>query len=224
MLLMLVAATGWPIGFAVQIRLWQLTYVFKPSPDELYADREDRFGRRPWRYAQIGLYWDYRFDRLLPLPRSIYKMLLGYAAAFVDHEDRSDYLFPVIRKNGNIAHDRHLTVRDAHKVLWQMRNRAASGFHHDWNTIRQAAVARLLTENVSIQDIMARTGYRDPKSVKDIARMYGLAARSDPSFTPPRYVGVDFPHSILGKNVFWYPPELYEYEGLWPEAYQSGNR
>lgn len=226
LLLTLVAATGLPIGFAVQIRLWQLTYFFEPSPDdrERYPDRLDRVGERPWPYSRIGLYWDYRFDRLLLIPRSIYKVLRGYAAAFADHEDRSDYLFPVIRKNGNVAHDRHLTVRDAHKVLRQMRDRAACGFHHDWNTIRQAAVARLLIESVSIQEIMARTGYRDPKSIRDIARMYGLTARSDPSFTPPRYVGVDFPDSFTGTNFWWYPSDLYEYEGLWPTAYQPRGR
>ena len=82
LLLMLVAATGLPIGFAVQIRQWQLTYFFEPSPDdrERYPDRLDRVGERPWPYSRIGLYWDYRFDRLLPIPRSIYKMLRGYAA------------------------------------------------------------------------------------------------------------------------------------------------
>lgn len=151
-------------------------------------------------------------------------MFHGYAGAFTDHEDRSDYLFPVIRKNGHISHDRHLTVRDAHKILRQMSDRAACGFHHDWNTIRRAAVARLLTENLSIQDIMVRTGYRDPKSVRDIAKMYGLTARGDPSFTPPRYVGVDFPASFTGTNFRWYPFELYDYEGLWPAAYQPRGR
>lgn len=108
--------------------------------------------------------------------------------------------------------------------LRQMRDRAACGFHHDWNTIRQAAIARLLIENQSVQDIMARTGYRDPKSVRDIARMYGLTARSDPSFTPPRYVGLDFPSSFTGTNFWWYPFEHYDYEGLWPPAYPPGNR
>lgn len=150
-------------------------------------------------------------------------MLRGYGAVFADHEDRSDYLFPVIRKNGAIAHGKHLTVGDTHKILRQMRNIAACGFHHDWNTIRQTAVARLLTEKVSIQDIMARTGYQTPRSVRDIARMYGLTARSDPSFTPSCYVGVDFPDSFLGENVYWYPSDLYEYEGLWPRANTSGD-
>ena len=211
LLLMLIAATGWSISFTVQIRMWQLTYIFEPSRGERYPDRIDGVGERPWPYAQIGLYWDESFDRLLPIPRSIYKMLRGYAASFADHDDRSDYLFPVIRKNSNVVHHKHLTVRDAHKVLRQMRDRAVCGFHHDWNTIRQAAVARLLIENVSIQDVMARTGYRDLKSVRDIARIYGLATRSDPSLTRTRYVGVDFPRSPLGKNVDWYPPDLYEY-------------
>lgn len=223
---MLVATTGWSIGFAVQIRLCHLTYVFKPSPDdpERYPDRLDRVGERPWRYARISVYWDDAFDRLLPVPRSIHKMLRGYADIFADHEDRSDYLFPAIRKNGNIAHGTHLTVRDAHKILRRMRDGATCGFHHDWNTIRQAAVARLLTEGASIQDILARTGYRTPRSVRDIAKMYGLTARSDPSFTPPRYVGVDFPASFTGTNFRWYPFELYDYEGLWPAAYQPRGR
>lgn len=223
LLLMLVAATGLPIGFAVQARLWQLTYFFRPSRDERYPGRVDRVGERPWPYAQIGLYWDHSFDRLFPVPPSIYKMLRGYVAMFADHEERSDYLFPVIRKNGNIAQDRHLTVRDAHKVLRRMRDAAACDFRHDWNTIRQAAVARLLIEKESIQDIMARTGYRDPKSLRDIARKYGMTARSDPSFTPPRYVGVDFPESFLGGNVYWYPPDIYEYEGFWPGTNTPGD-
>ncbi|MFV0409430.1 MAG: hypothetical protein ACK5LJ_06950 [Paracoccus sp. (in: a-proteobacteria)] len=226
LLLKLIAATGWSIGFVVQIRLWQLTYFFEPLPDdhEVYPDRLGMAGKRPWRYARIGIYWDYSFDRLLPVPRSIYKILRGYAGSFTDHEERSDYLFPVIRKNGNVAHDRHLTVRDAHKILRQMKDRAACGFHHDWNTIRQAAVARLLIKNLSIQDIMVRTGYRDPRSVRDIAKMYGLTARSDPSFTPPSYVGVDFAASFTGTNFRWYPFELYDYEGLWPAAYQPRGR
>ena len=214
LLLMLVATTGLPIGFAVQIRLWQLTYFFKLLRDERYPGRVDRFGDRPWPNALIGLYRDSSFDQLLPVPPSIYKMLRGYAATFADHEDRSDYLFPAIRRNGSVAHTRHLTVRDAHKVLRQMRDAAACDYHHDWNTIRQAAVARLLTEDVSIQAIMARTGYRDPKSVRDIASLYGLSAHSDSSFTPPRYIGVDFRNSFLGENAYWYPADLYEYEGL----------
>lgn len=89
LLLMLVAATGVPIGFAVRIRLWQLTYFFKPSPDERYPGRVDRFGDRPWPNALIGLYRDSSFDRLLPVPPSIYKMLRGYAAMFADHKERS---------------------------------------------------------------------------------------------------------------------------------------
>lgn len=60
---------------------------------------------------------------------------------------------------------------------------------------------------------MARTGYRDPKSVRDTASLYGVTIQSDPSFTPPRYIGVDFPNSFLRENIYWYSPDLYEYEG-----------
>lgn len=193
-LLLLALGTGLPIGRLVSLRLWQLTYFFEfrlGCDHEKYPKRSGRVGRRPAPYTQIGVYSDDSFERLLPIPRSIYKVLRGYVTAFREHEDRSHYLFPVIRKNSSIVHGRHLTVRDAHKLLRRMIDASACGRHYDWHTIRQIAVAKYLHKNLSIQEIMARTGYRDPKSVRDIAKLYGMVARSDPSFAPPRYVGLD---------------------------------
>lgn len=215
LLLMLAATSGLPINFVVEIELWQLTYFYELSPNTRrgYPKRQDDVGDMPISYTPLGLYWDANYDRLIPISRSIYKMLRGYAAAFSDHEERSDYLFPVIRKNGNIDHSKHLTVRDAHKILKGAQEATNCGFHHNWHTIRHAAVARLLMQKASIQNILARTDYQDPKSIKDIARSYGLIAKSNPSFTPPRYVGLDFSDSLFRKNVDWYLPELYEYEG-----------
>ncbi|MDX8347401.1 hypothetical protein SLH49_05315 [Cognatiyoonia sp. IB215446] len=171
-----------------------------------------KVGSKPLPYTSIGLYWDESYQRLTPIPRSIYRMLRGYISSFEELEDRSSFVFPVIRKNGRVEYDRALTVKDAHKILREMQIRANPGTHFDWNKIRQLAVAGMLGRKLPVQQIQHLTRFKDPKSIKNIAKTYGYRFESTPTFEPRRFVGLDFPDGILKENTYCYPQELYEYD------------
>mgnify|MGYP000386217763 CR=1 FL=1 len=213
LLLRLASATGLPIASIVQLRFWQLTYFFELEANDLrrYPRRVDNVASRPKPYTSIGLYWDDSFQRLIPIPRSVYKILRGYVGAFEELDERSSFVFPVIRKNGRIEYGRALTVKDAHKILREMQTKANAVTHFDWNKIRQIAVAGMLAKRMSIQEIQHVTRFKDPKSIKGIAEMFGYDFESKPLFEPRRFVGLDFPEGVLKENLFWYPQELYEY-------------
>ncbi len=213
LLLRLASTTGLPIGSIVQLRLWQLTYFFELEHGDLhrYPQRAGNIGARPRPYTSIGLYLDDSFQQLIPIPRSVYKVLRGYVGAFEELDERSSFVFPVIRKNGRIEHNRALTVKDAHKILQGMQTGATIVTHFDWNKIRQMAVAGMLEKKISIQKIQHVTRFKDLKSIKDTAKMYGRDFESIPSFAPKRFVGLDFPKGVLKENMYWYPQELYEY-------------
>lgn len=213
LLLRLASTTGLPIGSIVQLRLWQLTYFFELEANDLrrYPRRVDNVGTRPRPYTSIGLYVDDSFQRLIPIPRSVYKILRGYVGAFEGLDERSSFVFPVIRKNGRTEHGRALTVKDAHKILLEIQTKANAVTHFDWNKIRQIAVAGMLAKRMSIQEIQHVTRFKDPKSIKSIADMFGYGFESFPSFEPGRFVGLDFPKGVLKENIYWYPQELYEY-------------
>ncbi|MFO1138403.1 MAG: hypothetical protein U1E41_04955 [Paracoccus sp. (in: a-proteobacteria)] len=105
-----------------------------------------------------------------------------------------------------------------------MRDRAACGFHHDWNTIRQAAIARLLIE----KSVGAGHHGKSRLSGAEIRQGYRQNVWPDRPkrsiIHPAALCGLDFPSSFTGTNFWWYPFEHYDYEGLWPPAYPPGNR
>ncbi len=199
-----------------KLQLWQLTYFFFLDKNDTARtpQRLDRVLEHPVPYTPIGFYADDDYRRIIPVPRPIWKILKGYVGLFEDVEDRSSYLFPVIRKNNNIAYEIGLSVKDAHKILRRLQSRAKTNIHFDWNKLRQIAVARMLRQRQSIQQIQYNTGYLDPKSIKNIAGKYQYGVISTPSFQPRRFVGLDFPGTALRENAYWYPPELYEFPEL----------
>ncbi|MEP1535509.1 MAG: tyrosine-type recombinase/integrase [Paracoccaceae bacterium] len=213
LLLRLASTTGLPIGNIVRLRLWQLTYFFELEHGDVhrYPQRAGNIGTRPRPYTSIGLYLDDSFQRLVPIPASIYKILRGYLGTLEEQDERTGFVFPVIRKNDRIEHDRTLTVRDAHKILREMQTKANTEAHFDWNKIRQIAVAGMLSQRLSLQEIRHRTHFKDLKSIKDTAKKYGYDFESIPSFSPKRFVGLDFLDGVLKENLYWYPQELYEY-------------
>jgi len=95
-----------------------------------------------------------------------------------------------------------------------LQSRAKTNIHFDWNKLRQIAVARMLRQRQSVQQIQYNTGYQDPKSIKSIAGKYRYSVISTPSFQPSRFVGLDFPGTALTENAYWCPQELYEYPAL----------
>jgi hypothetical protein len=92
-----------------------------------------------------------------------------------------------------------------------MQTKARTEAHFDWNKIRQIAVAGMLSQRLSLQEIRHRTHLKDLKSIKDTAQKYGYDFERIPLFSPKRFVGLDFPDSVLSENLCWYPQELYEY-------------
>jgi len=100
LLIHLAASTGLQIGFLSKLRLWQLTYFFFLDKNDTARtpQRFDLDSEHPAPYTRIGFYADDDYRRITPVPRPVWKILKGYAGLFEDVEDRSSYLFPVIRK------------------------------------------------------------------------------------------------------------------------------
>lgn len=216
LLLRMASESGLSLGFLTGLRLWQLTYCFAVDSNDAYPYpmRSDRVGVSPKPYTSIGVYADSTFSQIIPLPRSLLRVLRYYLVSFAGLEDRDSFLFPVIRKSDRPKHNASIMPRDAHKILKHLQTKVDCTFHFDWHVLRQVAVRRYLRDGLSLQEVRFLTDYRDIKSVKMIAKDYEPSFNMNPKFRPPRLIGLDFPESVLSANVYCYPQELYEL-GAW---------
>jgi len=218
LLLRMASESGLSMGFLTGLRLWQLTYCFEVDSNDAYPYpmRSDRVGVSPKPYTPIGVYADSTFSQIIPLPRSLLRVLRYYLAYFADLENRDSFLFPEVRKNDRPKYSAPITPRGAYKILKRLQAKIDCTSHLDWHVIRRVAVRRYLRDGLSLQEVRFLAGYRDIKSVKMITKDYEPSFNTKAKFWPPRLIGLDFPESVISANVYWYPQELYEL-GAWEQ-------